>query len=382
MCNKDIIINILFYYRKFKENMGQYVRMKHALNIMRIKYSLAGRRERFRLEVDSIQEHLKLFQNEIEIASGKTINELLNGNILEYNNAIVQTENKQYMLDRMGISRNNLLYRNEDLRQYLDIHGTLDQKKAQKRIEEIENHPLIVDVKIDQKVKVLNRIFKENVDNRKYEAIDREDLKVFFPGFKNIEQYPGSNIIFLEHEEYEWDTLDEESVISLRNDTSYLDRSTYKLTQEGKEILEESSDYLERHNVDENDPYAYMEWYYEKMKEASNYHAIQISLARGSQYYINKCIDSIEDDNIKQKVKKYSFTTIISIVCPVGPNIESNGGWAENITYEEPQNRQATYNVYYEDQEYIQKLISTGKKVNIIGIVSGKFEVVKKYNQD
>lgn len=361
--------------------MGRYVEMKHKYNTLKIKYSIASQIERKKMEMHDINEYYEYVIKEMEVASGRKLKDLLNGSDEEYSDAFAQVLNREYMLHKIHFGRSYLMYKNKFLKPYLNVDGSYNIELMKKKEEESDIHVEVIEQKNSEKVKVVNQLQGANASAAKIEFLDREDLKEYFPHFKKIEQCGNTNMIFLEHDEFEWDTT-EVSETLFWSQIDYLDKNTFAKTKEAHKILEKSLEYASECAVDVKNSLECAKWKQGSDINFANFYEMITNIARGSQHYINDYIDKVEDDTVKNQLKKYSYTTILSTINPIGPNIGTFTENAKGIKYQEQSEREVVYTANYDQEEFIQKMIKNGDKVNILGIKDNQYVVIKKYNQD
>lgn len=340
--------------------MAKYLEAKDKIEEIKLKYSLNAIKDRKKMGIHTVSEHKQLLNRELEIVSGKTMKELLAGSVEDYNKALKELERKSYKLDLMEEGVNYLIYKNQYLKPYLKSDGTVDREKVDKRMKEeiVQNELLVTKRKHkEKKLKKLSGLSNKSLS----QSENRSDLLEYFPGIKKIEQIQNSNVIFMEYDYIELDTLQVHLSSSLNYDFMYFEKNDTDEIKNISEIRKVADLYKTLCGKSTMDKIPFVDWFYENNKEFRNYCVPFAMTSIGSQVYINECINKVKDKIIADELKQLCFTTIISTTNPIGPNVVVSSLYSTNIEYD-PQKIAIPF--CFKDK-HVDKIINDGIPVDI-----------------
>lgn len=357
--------------------MGKYLEVKNEIDKIKLKYDRNAKKDRAKLGITSAEEHKKILEKEMEIVSGKTFNEILAGTSEEFNKIISEVERQSYLLDLMKEGVNYKIYENLHLKSYLNTDGSVNHDKVKLRLNDPVVKKELAEVKKGIKLDRNNRGKK----NKEFNSIDRSDLLRYFPHISKIEQVENSKLIFMEYDYVELESLNSKVTSTLNINYPTFDTKLSSQSDNAKKIIEFAEMYREECGKPTLDAVEFAKWAFEDIKQFRNYSFAYNQVCLGSQDYINYYIDLIEDENIKKELKELTFTTVITTVNPIGPNVVATTHYPYNCKYINKSLDEVVFPLRYADDEVAQKLIKKGLPINIYDLDDGAI-LIEKYNQD
>lgn len=360
--------------------MAKYLEVKNKIEEVKLKYSLNAIKDRKKMGITTVSEHKKILDRELEIVTGKTIKKLLSGPVEDYNKALREVERQNYKLDLMKEGVNYLIYKNQYLKPYLKSDGTVDKEKIDKTMDDSQIKNELYEVKHKLKKEIVSEISTNIQKNNEKKMIERNDLLEYFPYFKRIEHWPDNNIIFMEYDYIELESLDVSKARLLNSDYIYFKETSYSC--EVKKIREIAEHYKISCETESDNKLELIDWIYNDEIKARNYSFAYNMTSIGSQYYINECIDNIPNIKLQEELKKVIFSSIFTTINPLGPNISASSLYGRHVKYTNMTKYPVSFPVRYVEEKGIQELINSGIPVDVYDIVEKRPVIVRKYNQD
>lgn len=185
----------------------------------------------------------------------------------------------------------------------------------------------------------------------------------------------------MEYDYVELESLNSKVTSTLNFNYPTFDAKLSSQSDNAKKIIEFAEMYREECGKPTLDAVEFAKWAFEDIKQFRNYSFAYNQVCLGSQDYINYYIDLIEDENVKKELKELTFTTVITTVNPIGPNVVSTTHYPYNCKYINKSLDEVVFPLRYADDEVAQKLIKKGLPINIYDLDDGAI-LIEKYNQD
>lgn len=360
--------------------MGKYLEVKNEIDKIKLKYDRHAKKDRTKLGITSVEEHKRMLEKEMEIISGKTFDEILAGTSEEFNKILNEVERRSYLLDLMKEGVNYKIYENLYLKSYLNDDGSINHDKVKLRLNEPVVKKELSEVKKGMKLKILNRNHKGK-KNKEFNSIERSDLLEYFPYISKIEQVEDSKMIFMEYDHVELESLSSDLTSTLNIKYPTFDAKLSSQSDNAKKIIEFAEMYRKKCGKPQLDAVEFAKWAYEDIKQFRNYSYAYNHVSLGSQDYINYHIDLIEDEKVKKHLMELTFTTVITTVNPIGPNVVATTAYSSNCEYSNKRQEKLIYPLRYADEEIAQNLIENGLPIDVYDI-DDEVKLIGKYNQD
>lgn len=362
--------------------MAKYLEFKDNFEKVKLKYSLAAIKDRKKMGITSVDEHKQVLNREMEIVSGKSMKELLSGSVEEYNKTLKEVERQSYKLDLMKAGVNYKIYENQHLKPYLNLDGSINESEIKKKIEDNKVQVELFNIKNNLKLNSINKVYNKNLKNIKIESEERTDLKMYFPHFDIIEQSTESNIVFMEYDYIEVDSLAADLTSTFNYNFPYFKKEYCAKSDKALRIIEQAEAYRKMCNQELLDKVTFVDWGMTNVKQFRNYTFAYNMVSLGSQEYIDYVLSTISDSNIKEELERKIFTSIFTSVNPIGPNVVATKLYSNEVVPTNPYSKKYTFPLRYDDEPIARKMIEEGIPIDVYDIRDGKILLIKKYNQD
>lgn len=359
--------------------MAKQLIIKEKFDIFRLKYGLAAKKERKMLGIDSVEEHQRLIERDMEVVSGKTYSEILNGSIADYNQILSDVEYHDYKLSMLKTGRNYLIYENTYLRPYMNEDGSVNIEKLLKLLEERQNHKIVKNNKRNVKKKLLKKILGDDskIDN----LIERKDLLQYFPDYYKIEQVADTNLILIEYDDLVYESLEVFGVDVMKFNSPTFDVNKQAKTKEALEVRSLIDEYLRRCGKTKLDKFEHYDFSVNEPEQFANYYEANKSIAIGSQHQINEIIDNIKDPKVKEELKKCRFSLVYAKINPIGPNIYTRTQNYDYYEYQKPSERKASLPIKHIEEEHVKTMLEDGFPINEELKIKGRWYKGREFNQ-
>lgn len=296
----------------------------------------------------------KSYIEAMEKCSGKNYQQLLEGSAENYSYARRMMVEKNDLMEVLGIGPSALAYQKTRLDPIRKTNGEIDYSKIKSKYEKFCKDPDVVSTWFN----ALRDTYQDTLEISNEMMIDRNDLLKYFPNATRIYEVKGTNIIYINADfiDISAHVLDYVSAYDYENFWEFQKENMF-LDQNTKNIYEQIEEYRKRCGYEKLDNIKFSEWIHSTRNSWRNHYYAISDLLIGGQFYINKCIDQIDEFLIQKEMKEKEFLTIKTSINPLTDYMSPEATRSEKIKYIE--NIEYQMHVEYEDQ-YIRSMREDG----------------------
>ncbi len=280
----------------------------------------------------------------MEKCTGKTHAQILEGTAEDYSYARRMMVEKNDLMEVLGIGPSALAYQKTRLDPIRLPNGEIDYSKVEAKYQELCIDPDIIST-------IYKGIKNKYPDQKIIESdlIERKDYLQYFPTATRVYEIKGTNIIYINADFINISAHFPDYVGAYDCDNFWqFQKENMMLTKNTTQVYEQILEYRKRCGYEELDIVKFSEWLHSTRNSWRNHYYAITDLTVGGQFYINECIDLIEDRQLREKFKNCEFTTHKVNVNPLTDFWEPSLTRAVYVKYIE--NIEYQMHVEYEDQ--------------------------------
>lgn len=289
----------------------------------------------------------------MEKCTGKTHEQILEGSAEDYSYARRMMVEKNNLMEVLGIGPSALAYKKTRLDPIRLPNGEIDYSKVEAKYQKLCNDADVIST-IYSGIK--NRYPERKI--KESDLIEREDYLQYFPTATRVYEIKGTKIIYINADfvNISAHTLNYVGAYDCDNYWQF-QKENMMITKNTKRVYDQILEYRKRCGYEELDVVKFSEWIHSTRNSWRNHYYAITDLTVGGQFYINECIDLINDREIREKFKNCVFETQKADVNPLTNYWIPEGTRTKHIKYIE--NIDYQMHVEYEDQ-YIRSMREDG----------------------